>query len=66
MSATDVTNRPPGAIITLLVTFNETVSMGSARVEPDQDGFTLVVDGKKPRHFDTAAGAVQVLRRISR
>jgi hypothetical protein len=66
MSATDITNRTNAAAIVLLCAFNEAVCTPAGRVEPDQEGFALVVDGQKPRHFQTASGAVEVLRRVSK
>lgn len=62
----DVTARTNEAAVTALCTFGEVVKTSAGRVEPDSQGFQLHVDGRKPRAFATASGAVEVLRRISR
>lgn len=62
----DITDRTNTAAVTLLCTFNESVSTPAGRVEPHGEGFNLIVEGKKPRYFESASGAVEVLRRISK
>jgi hypothetical protein len=66
VSATDITNRTDAAAIAALCSFNEAVSTSAGRIEPVVCGFDLVIDGKRPRRFSTAAGAVKVLRRVSK
>lgn len=62
----DITTRANPAAITALVTFGETVKTNAGRIEPTTDAFVLYLEGRKPRKFTTASGAVEVLRRASR
>ena len=61
----DVSHQPDEVAVTELVTFGGAVSTAAGRIEPSQDGFTLSVEGRRPRRFATAAPAVRNLRRVS-
>ena len=55
----------PGAAITALCTFGETVKTHAGSIEPTAFSFILHREGHNPREFPTASGAVEVLRRLS-
>jgi hypothetical protein len=62
----DITDRTNEAAITLLCSFRETVSTSAGSIKPTQEAFVLSPVGGKPRKFEKASGAVEVLRRISK
>lgn len=61
----DITDRPDTAAVTALITFGEIVTTSAGRVEPAGEAFTLIPLNGKPRRFEKASGAVEVLRRIT-
>lgn len=65
-ATTDITGRTNEAAVTALCSFGETVATPAGRIDPAQAGFTPHVEGRKPREFATASGAVEVLRRLTK
>lgn len=64
--STDITGRSNESAITLLCTFGESVQTAAGEIVPSVEGFGLHVPNARPRHFPTASGAVEVLRRITK
>lgn len=59
----DITTITDTAANTLLCGFDEIVFTAAGRIEPNPAGMTLFLEGKRPRRFPTAKGALGVLRR---
>jgi len=64
--AIDITGRHPEVAITALCTFGEDVFTKAGRIEKTDTNFLLHVEGRKPREFNTASGAVEVLLRMTK
>lgn len=62
----DVSKSPDGLVIALLCAFNETVFTKHGRITPGQTEMILTLEGRRPRAFKRASGAIEVLRRAGK
>jgi hypothetical protein len=62
---TNITNTNDTVANALLCAFGETVCTPAGRIEPREDGMILNIEGRRPRTFKTASGALEVLRRAT-